>query len=325
MSCYDSAKLQNCGVRMALDSTRMLDWNDLRYFLAVAREGSTLAAGRALRVSQTTVARRIAALEQALGFPLFEKRQAGYVLTPAGEELVARAQHVETAAAGFADAAQAQARDVTGTVKITTEEVYALTLIAPLLPELHELHPEIMIDLDTSQQVRDLGAGEADISLRSTKAEQQPAGLVGRQLCIDDWTLYCSRAYAERHGVPRSLEDLRRHSFIGGGGGNLWVHYQAWLRELGLEDQVAMHHATSGGLLSGVRSGFGIAVLPCIVGDADPDLVRCVPPREDHGRKLWLFTHERVRHTPRVRTVIDFLYERLSRHVRRLEGNRAAA
>jgi DNA-binding transcriptional LysR family regulator len=86
-----------------------------------------------------------------------------------------------------------------------------------------------------------------------------------------------------------------------------------------------MHHATSGGLLSGVRSGFGIAVLPCIVGDADPDLVRCVPPREEHGRTLWLFTHERVRHTPRVRTVIDFLYDRLSQHVRRLEEKRAAA
>jgi DNA-binding transcriptional LysR family regulator len=86
-----------------------------------------------------------------------------------------------------------------------------------------------------------------------------------------------------------------------------------------------MHHATSGGLLSGVRSGFGIAVLPCIVADADPDLVRCVPPRTKHGRILWLFTHERCRHTPRVRAVIDFLYERLSRHVRQLQTKEAAA
>ena len=86
-----------------------------------------------------------------------------------------------------------------------------------------------------------------------------------------------------------------------------------------------MHHATSGGLLSGVRSGFGIAVLPCVVADADPDLIRCVAPREGHGRELWLFTHERVRHTPRVRIVIDFLYDRLSRHIRQLEAQRAAA
>src|SRR5690348_5739461 len=303
----------------------MFDWNDLRHFIAVAREGSTLAAARALRTSQTTVARRIAALEDALGVPLFEKRQAGYSLTPAGHELLDRAKQVEAAANGFGEAAAAQSRELSGTVKVTTEEVYAITLLAPILRELHERHPEILIDLDTSQQVRDLGAGEADISLRSTKDEQQPAGLVGRQLCIDDWSLYCSRDYAARHGAPATLEELNNHPFIGGGGGHLWIHYRAWLQALGLEQQVAMHHATSGGLLSGVRSGFGIAVLPCIVADADPDLVQCLPPRIEHGRILWLFTHERCRHTPRVRAVIDFLYERLSRHVRQLEVKRAAA
>ena len=303
----------------------MFDWNDLRYFIAVARDGSTLAAARGLRTSQTTVARRIAALEAELGFPLFEKRQAGYALTPAGQDLLERAKQVEASANGFAEAASAQSRNLSGIVKVTTEEIYALALLAPLLRELHEKHPEIVIDLDTSQQVRDLGAGEADISLRSTKNTAQPAGLVGRQLCIDDWSLYCSRDYAARHGTPHSAGELKNHAFIGGGGGNLWIHYQAWLQALGLEGQVAMHHATSGGLLSGVRSGFGIAVLPCVVADSDPDLIRCLPPRTDHGRILWLFTHERVRHAPRVRAVIDFLYERLSRHVRQLKEQRAAA
>ena len=294
----------------------MFDWNDLRFFLAVARHGSTLAAGRAMRTSQTTIARRVAALERAIGFPLFDKRQAGYALTPAGEQLLGQATKVEAAAEGFAAAASAHARTIGGAVRITTEEVYALTLLAPLLPDLHALHPEILIDLDTSQAVRDLGAGEADIALRAVKrGDGQAAGLVGRKLCIDDWTLYCSRDYAARNGLPRSRAELANHAFIGGGGGNLWVHYQAWLRSLGLESQVAMHHATSGGLLSGVRSGFGIAVLPCVVGDADPDLVRCLPPRENHERELWLFTHERVRHTPSVRVVADFLYERLKRRI----------
>ena len=302
----------------------MLDWNDLRYFLAVARDGSTLAAGRTLRVSQTTVARRIAALEEALGVHLFEKRQAGYGLTPTGQGLIPTAEQVESAANAFSAAAAAQSREVSGIVKITTEEVYAITLLVPLLRELHETYPEMVIELDTSQVVRDLGAGEADISLRSTRTKQ-PAGLVGRQLCVDDWALYCSRSYADRHGVPRNIKDLKKHSFIGGGGGNLWIQYQSWLQLLDLEQQVAMHHATSGGLLSGVRSGFGIAVLPCIVADGDPDLVRCVPPRTDHGRILWLFTHERVRHVPRVRAVIDFLYDRLRQHVLRLEAQRAAA
>jgi DNA-binding transcriptional LysR family regulator len=303
----------------------MYDWNDLRCFLAAAREGSTLAAAKVLRTSQTTVARRIAALEAALGFPLFEKRQGGYSLTPSGEELVSRAEQVEQAADAFDEAASAHRRDVSGSVKITTEEIYASTILAPVLRQLHEKYPEIVIELDTSQKIRDLGAGEADISLRSTKDANQPAGLVGRQLCIDDWSLYCSRDYAARHGAPESVAELKNHPFIGGGGGNLWIHYQAWLQALGLEQQVAMHHATSGGLLSGVRSGFGIAVLPCVVADADPDLIRCLSPRTEHGRILWLLTHERVRQTPRVRAVIDFLYDRLSRHVRQLQMKKVAA
>ena len=292
----------------------MLDWNDLRYFLSVADHGSTLAAGRALRISQTTVARRIAALEQAIGFPLFDRRQAGYALTPAGDALLDRARAVEHAASGFGEAAAAQARDVTGTVRLTTEEIFANTLLGPMLRELHDLHPGIVIELDTAREIRDLGAGEADIALRSTESEQQ-AGVVGRRLCIDDWTLYCSRDYAARHGVPKTVEELKSHALVGGGGGNLWRAYEAWIHELGLDEQVAMHHGTSTGLLSAVRSGFGIAVLPCIVADDDPDLIRCLPPRRGHGRVMWLLTHDRVRHSPRVRTVIDFLYERLKTRV----------
>ena len=301
-----------------------MDWNDLRYFLAVAREGSTLAAGRLLRVSQTTVARRVAALEEALGFPLFDKRQAGYALTPAGEALLADAERVEQSATAFTEAAAANSRDLRGTVCITSEEIYAQGLLAPRLRDLHERHPEIIIELDNSQRIVDLGSGAADIALRSSSKEQ-PAGLVGRRLCIDDWTLYCSRDYAARNGAPSSIEELKGHPIVGGGGGNLWLHYQAWLRNLGLEEQVAMHHASSTGLLSAVRSGFGVAVLPCVVADADRNLIRCIPPREDHGRVLWLLTHERVRHAPRVRAVIDFLYEQLSRHVRDLEAERQAA
>lgn len=302
---YDSANMPN---------GRSLDWNDLRCFLAVARGGSTLAAGRALRVSQTTVARRIAALEQAVKLTLFEKRQAGYALTPEGVELLAHAEAVESAAQGFENVAAASNRDLTGNVRVTTEEIFAITLLAPMLRELHELHPEILIELDSAQAIRDLGAGEADIALRST-VHAHGNGLVGRRLCRDDWTLYCSRDYAARNGVPENLDELRNHAIIGGGGGNLWRHYQAWLQSLGLEDKVAMHHASSTGLLSGVRSGFGIAVLPCVIADAEPDLIRCLAPREDQERAFWLLTHERVRNAPQVRTVIDFLYERLRRHV----------
>ena len=301
----------------------MLDWNDLRYFLAVARDGSTLAAARSLEVSQTTVARRIAALEQSLGLLLFEKRQDGYAISPAGEQLLGAARNVDRSATEFAEAAAAQSRDLTGTVRISTEEIYAITLFAPLLRELTETYPEILIDVDTDQEVRDLSAGQADVALRST-AGDQPAGVVGRLLCKDDWTPYCSRAYGERHGVPTTFAQLKHHRLIGGGGAKLWPKYQQWLEHVGLEKQVTMHQPTSTTLLSSIRAGIGIAVLPCIIADAEPDLVQCLPPRQNHGRQLWLLTHERVRHTPRVRVVIDFLYDRLSRHVRQLQARQAA-
>ena len=288
----------------------VLDWNDLRYFLAVARGGSTLAAGRALRISQTTVARRITALEEALKLSLFDRRQAGYTLTPDGEQLLVCAEEVEAAAVRFSDAAAARTRDLSGTVRLTADEILASPLLVPMLRDLHDVHPGIHIELDASSAVLDLGAGEADISLRSS-SEDQPAGIVGRRICTDDWTLYCSREYAERKGVPQSREELKQHAIIGGGSGNLWRHYQAWLKSLDLEDQVAVHYGSSTGLLAGVRSGVGMSVLPCIVAENEPDLIRCLPPREGHGRTLWLLTHERVRHSPAVRTVIDFLYGRL--------------
>jgi DNA-binding transcriptional LysR family regulator len=301
-----------------------MDWNDLRYFLAVARTGSTLRAGRDLRVSQTTVARRIAALEQSLGLRLFDRRQAGYALTTGGETLLDAAAGVQSAAEAFESAALALTRDLSGTVRLTTEEIFAMTLLAPLLLELHDLHPEILIELDTTPGIRDLGAGEADVALRST-SQAQPAGVVGRSLCRDDWTLYCSRAYAARHGVPASAEELKGHAIVGGGAGGLRRAYSAWIRQLGLEEQVAMQHGSSTGLLTSVRSGFGIAVLPCLVADSDPDLIRCLPPQKEHGRSIWLLTHERIRHTPRVRAVIDFLYDRLNRHVREVEERRSTA
>ena len=132
--------------------------------------GSTLAAGRALRVSQTTVARRITALEEAIGLPLFEKRQAGYALTPAGEDLLERARQVDLAANAFVEAASAQVRDLSGKVRITSQEIFAVTLLAPMLRELHERHPEIMIELDDSQDFRDLGADYLDrVTQRSTE------------------------------------------------------------------------------------------------------------------------------------------------------------
>jgi DNA-binding transcriptional LysR family regulator len=292
--------------------TASLDWDDLRYFLAVARSGSTLGAGRALRVSQTTVARRVAAFEARLGLVLFERRQAGYALTPAGEALVPEAEAMEHAAAAFAEAAGAQSRDARGTVCLSTLELYGVTIMPPILKDLHDAHPGLLIELDLTDHLRDLGAGEADVALR---AEQKSgdAGLVGRRVGTDSWTLYCSRDYAAAHSRPHSAADLREHPIIGGGGEKIWPRYRAWLQRLKLEGAVTMQASSGTGLLAAVRAGAGLAVLPSFVADRDPELVRCLEPIAGDEYGLWLVTHERLRHTPRIRAVMDFMATALTR------------
>jgi DNA-binding transcriptional LysR family regulator len=300
------------------------DWNDWRIFLAVARAGSTLAAGKSLRISQSTASRRISALEEALDVRLFERRAAGYRLTEAGQAVLPLAEQLEASALATEDFSRSHARELSGTVKLTTEEIFAHTLLAPLVRELHERYPKIRIELDTSSNLRDLGGGEADIALRST-SKTQAAGVVGRVLAADDWALYCSADYARAHGLPQQPHDLLRHNIVGGGGGGLWRTYSAWLDHLGLQERVSIHYNSSGGLLSAVKAGIGIAALPCLVADADPDLIACLRASTNHKRLMWLLTHERVRRSGAVRTVIDFLYERLSAEVRRVEQLRLAA
>jgi DNA-binding transcriptional LysR family regulator len=295
----------------------MVDWNDWRFFLAVARSGSTLSASRELRVSQTTVARRIVALEQALGMALFERRSTGFALTAHAASFVPHAEQIEQAAMQTEALARAEMRVVTGTVRITAEEIFSSALLAPHLLELRETHPAIRIEIDIASSLRDLGAGEADIALRSV-AEPRGAGVVGRVIAQDDWTLYCSAAYAARHGVPRTIEGLKDHVIVGGGGGQLAREYGEWIAAAGLSDRVTIEQGSANGLLSAVRTGLGVAALPCIVADSLPDLIRCAAPPEEQ-RHLWLLTHERVRHQPAVRAVIDLLYDRLIAHVRGVE------
>jgi DNA-binding transcriptional LysR family regulator len=304
-----SAKVQNAS---------MFDWNDARFFVAVAESGSTLAAGRALRVSQTTVARRIAALEASLGLTLFDKRRAGYVPTLAGQSLLLEARALHQSAEALASAAAAQKRTLGGTVRLTAEESFVVGVLPPMLRELHDLHPDIVIELDASEEVRDMDAGAADVAIRVTK-ELRGAGLVGRRIGEDMWTVYGSRSYAAEHALPSRRRELAGHPMISGGGGEIGRYYGAWLRQNGLEQAIAMTHGTVTGLLSAVRSGLGLAALPCFIAELDEELVRCLPPSPADAREIWLLTHERLRHTPRVRVVLDFLGERLKQHAREVD------
>jgi DNA-binding transcriptional LysR family regulator len=235
----------------------------------VADAGSTLAAGRALRVSQTTVARRITALEDALDLVLFERRQAGYRLTPAGEALLTHARAAEEPMRRLSAEAAQFGRAAGGVVRATMSPIFAFTFMAPIIRDLRLAHPELRIDLDTSETMRDLVGGEADIALRVSKGPVG-AGLMCRRLTDNPWTVYCSRGYAEQHGLPRRIADLAGAPLIGGGEPEVWQHYREWLVENHLEGQVVMQHTGSAGLLAAVRAGMGLAVLPCLVADGDP-------------------------------------------------------
>ncbi|MCA1748320.1 MAG: LysR family transcriptional regulator [Parasphingopyxis sp.] len=293
----------------------MLNWDDLKYFAAVAEAQSTLGAAERLGVSQTTVARRIAALEAALGLELFERRSSGYRLTPTGEALLGKARAVEDTIGLFAAAASSEARGVVGDVRITTFELYATRLLAPVIRRLRQEHPGLRIDIDTSQDVRDLESGAADIALRNSRSPSG-RGLVGRRIADDPWTVYAGRSYVEENGFPEDRKALARHSFIGGGGVKLWPAYSKWLAANALEDAVVLRHDSEAGLYAAVRSGLGLAVLPSFVADRDPELVRILPPRADDRIGLWLLTHERLRNVPRIRLVLDFIARELKALVR---------
>lgn len=299
-----------------------MDWNDLSYFAAVAETGSTMAAGQRLGVSQTTAARRVAVLEVALGVRLFERLPSGYRLTEQGRALLPFALEMRRTAEELVDAASAAVRDVSGTVRLTAPEVIAVTVLTPILGDFHDAFPSIRIEMDTSDAVRDLAAGAADIAIRVC-VRPDGAGLVARRVATDNWTVYCSRGYAERRGRPRRRSELPGHTLIGGGEAGIRRYYQAWLDGNGLSDAVAMNHDTSIGLLAAVRAGIGIAALPCIVADGDPDLLRCLRPDQGNERGIWLMTHEQLRTSPRIRTTLDFLADRLTRLGRHYDRNDA--
>lgn len=284
----------------------MLDWNDVRYFVAVAETGSTLVAGRRIGVSQTTAARRIAAIEAELAVSLFDRRSSGYRLTEQGEALLPIARNVAEQAERLSNAAQASVRDASGTVRLTMPEIYSVTIFSPMLRDLHQAYPKIRIELDTTDEVRDLANAAADMALRSC-VRPVGGGLVGRRVATDNWGVYCSSSYAAKYGRPQRRRELAGHTIVGGGEPGIRTYYRKWIERNGLADAVIMDHDTSIGILSSVRSGVGIAALPCLVADNEPDLVRCLPPEPDKERGIWLLTHESARQAPKIRATLDFI------------------
>jgi DNA-binding transcriptional LysR family regulator len=292
----------------------MLDWNDLKFFLAVMRAGNTLAASKELRVSQTTVARRIEALEGALGLELFDRLRSGYRPTDAAHALHDAARAAEGAVAAVETQATAMARDLTGTVRLTTSQIMADLLLSPALGTFHEKHPGLKLEVVAEDRFLDLARGEADVALRVIIRDKVQAGLVGRRLADDRWSVFCSKAYAAQRGMPRDGEDLKYHTVIMAEPGRYRVPIAEWVYSQITPGDVAQFRNNIAGMFADIKAGHGVSVMSEVMAACDPDFVRCFTPDIEQPHEVWLLTHERLRSVPRVRAVLDFLTAHFAAH-----------
>lgn len=284
----------------------MFDWDDLKPFLATAREGSAQGAARLLNLNPTTIARRLEALEHRLGLKLFARAPVGVRLTPAGEVLLAEAERMEAAARALQARAEALRRGLGGVLKVTTLEAMANLLIMPGLRDFGRLYPDIRVDLVVTDETLDLEAGEADVAVRAGMALPL-SDLVARKIVEFDTALYGSWDYVRRKGVPSNLEDLRRHDLIGAAEGSLPIPAVRWLMDQlpGVAPVARCNSLTT--LEAALRGGVGIAPYACLAVDLDPDLVRLLPPFPEMRPAAWLVTTRAMRDAPHVRAFIDFM------------------
>lgn len=288
----------------------MFEWNDLRFFLAVARSGSTLSAARALQVSQATVSRRIAVLEEALGVALFSRSPAGYALTPRGEALLEQAQEVEAAVHRFGHAVDAETRRLSGTVRLTTVESAANAWVIPALPALHEAHPEIEVEVISSYEMLDLARGEAEVAIRFGSRPTQES-LIVRHLTDLDECFYASRDLVTRLGRPSSVADIARYPLVGSSADQTG-RIGEWISANLPGVRMAHRFNALSAVIAGATAGLGAAVLPCMMGDDVRGLVRLAPPVPEFSTPCWLVTTDAARRQPHVRAVIDLVVARIA-------------
>jgi molybdate transport repressor ModE-like protein len=281
----------------------------VKALLAVARGGSTAAAARELGVNQTTVARRLEALEKDLGLRLVERHQAGASLTEAGRMLVADAEAMERAALAMRKTVETHQRGASGTVRVTLSEMTANSGFIPLLPEFRAAYPDITLELAITDDQLDIEAGEADVAIRGG-FDLPDSNLVVRKVSETDWALYCSTAYAARMGLPATLEDLKDHVIIGGETDRNYPGLAAILAKApGVAVTFKSNSATN--MFASVRAGIAIGSMPCILADMEADLVQIFPPDPESLSSTWIVTRPDLKDAPRVRAFIDFFAPRI--------------
>jgi DNA-binding transcriptional LysR family regulator len=278
-------------------------WDDLRFLLALARQGTLTAAASSLGVSQPTVGRRIAALERRLGTPLFERTASGYRPSETGQVLALHAERIEEVMVA-AEQASADKRRVRGAVKITSSEWLCISVLGPGLGRLSRSYPELTVELVAEARWLNVSRGESDVAVRAARFDQP--GIVQRRVAVAELALYAAPSYLAQHGDPDLRNGSAGHRFLtlsdDAGLGDM-----AWLRVHAARAQVAAR-ANGRILLAALAvGGGGLACLPRLVGDETAGLQRILASPAPPSRELWLGMRGDRRSLPRVRAVADFI------------------
>ena len=297
----------------------MFSWDDIRLFLAVARLGSTRAAGAELGLSQTTVARRMEALEHGLRLKLFDRTTRGFALTDQGRELHEAARAMAKAADCVSKRAEALSRSLRGTIRVTAPEAVFTHIVAPIVAEFRREHPEVTVDWDSSEGFVDLVAGEADVAFRAMIAPTDER-LHGLKLSDVAWSAYCSRDYAGVHGMPASAGELRDHAIVAFTGPVAQRPGDHWFMSHASPARVEGSSNTVTNVTSILKAGMGVGCLPCFHGDAEPSLLRCFPPPPEMMTAIWLLTTPERARVPRIEAFVRLATERVRIHRPRLKG-----
>jgi DNA-binding transcriptional LysR family regulator len=292
----------------------MIDWDDVRYFLAAARGGSVRAAAKGLAVNHATVLRRISQLEERLGARMFERLPSGYRLTEAGEEVLELAIQMETSSHQLETRILGRDQSVRGLLRVTLTPILATHLLMPDFADFARLYPDIEMEVLSSGELANLTNREADVAIRVVYDRKTlPLNLHGMKGPEVFGGVYIARdrLAAWRSGAGEPL----RWIVIATHGVPDWAS-EGSVRTTGVPFKVT----DAGAEIGAVREGLGIATLPCFVGDADPQLER-VPDSDLHMYgTLWILTQGETRKTKRVRLFTDFINERITAHGRRLNG-----
>lgn len=285
-----------------------MNWDDLRYFLAVAETGSLSAAAARLRVSPSTVSRRIEALEGALEVHLFRPHRDGYDLTPTGRGLIPAAERAEAQMHVFRRSARESDGATSGPVRIEAPELMAQEVLLPALAPVLQRHPDLRVELHASVRSVRLAGEEADIILRLVRPEQ--GSYRQRKVGRVSFGLYAAPDHAAQ-GVPRTVDDLDDHRIIGWTEDLRHLTMARWLDTLRPGLTLALRLSSLGAQLAAARMGLGWAVLPAFA--AEPaGLVRGltdIPPLEPD---LWMLVHKQTGDHPRIALVKGVLFEAVS-------------